>query len=501
MDNKESYSENNIIRVRNLCKYYRIKNGFQKRVIIALNEVSIDIERGEIFGIIGPDGSGKTTLFKILTTLLNFENGHAELSGIDILKDKQNIRKKIGYMPGKFSLYTDLTVEENLRFFATIYGTTVEENYTLIKEIYEQIAPFATRKAGALSGGMKQKLALCCALIHSPEILFLDEPTTGVDPVSRQELWQTLYRLRERGITVVVSTPFMDEAMKCNRIAFLYEGKVRGIDKPDIIINKFRDILRPGKINRKSITDNSSQIIKVDNLVKQFGNFTAVDHISFTVNKGEIFGFLGANGAGKTTAMRILCGLSKPTAGNVNIMGFNVATHSEEIKKKIGYMSQKFSLYDDLTVAENIKFFAGIYGIPKNNITSKKDSILADTGLTKESDTKVGNLPLGWKQRLAFSVAMIHNPEIVFLDEPTGGVDPLTRRQFWEVIYDAAYKGVTIFVTTHYMDEAEYCDRISMMVDGKIKAINSPEGLKKQYAAKDMDEVFRILARNAKTSV
>lgn len=500
MDNKEIYSEDKIIRVRNLCKFYKIKNGFQKRMIMALNEVSLDIERGEIFGIIGPDGSGKTTLFRILTTLLSFENGEAELLGINILKDRQDIRKRIGYMPGKFSLYTDLTVEENLKFFATIYGITVEENYTLIKEIYEQIAPFAKRKAGALSGGMKQKLALCCALIHAPEVLFLDEPTTGVDPVSRQELWQMLYRLRERGITIVVSTPFMDEAMKCNRIAFLYEGKVQGIDTPDIIINRFSDILQPERINRKSVTGSSNHIIKVDNLVKQFGTFTAVDHISFTVSKGEIFGFLGANGAGKTTAMRIFCGLSKPTMGNVNIMGFDVTTHSENIKKKIGYMSQKFSLYDDLTVAENIKFFAGLYGIPRREITSRKDSILADTGLTKESDTKVGDLPLGWKQRLAFSVAMIHDPEIVFLDEPTGGVDPLTRRQFWELIYDAAHRGVTIFVTTHYMDEAEYCDRISMMVDGKIKAMDSPEHLKKLYGAKNMDEVFRILARDAERS-
>lgn len=399
--------------------------------------------------------------------------------------------------PGN-SLYQDLTVEENLKFFATVFNTTVEENYANIKDIYTQLAPFKSRRAGALSGGMKQKLALCCTLIHAPEILFLDEPTTGVDPVSRQEFWQILAHLRNKGITIIVSTPFMDEALQCDRIAFLYEGTIKGIDQPPVILKRFSDILCPSRLERKATGLMNEPIIKVENLVKKFGNFSAVDHISFQVKKSEIFGFLGANGAGKTTAMRILSGLSVPTEGKAEVMGYDVYTESEKIKKEIGYMSQKFSLYEDLTVTENVRLFAGIYGVPDNEIADRTEEMLHRIGLYDEKDTIVHELPLGWKQRLAFSVAIFHRPRLVFLDEPTGGVDPATRKQFWKLIYQAADSGITVFVTTHYMDEAEYCDRISMMVDGRIRALDSPEALKHQFGAKDMGEVFRMLAREAK---
>ena len=306
-----------------------------------------------------------------------------------------------------------------------------------------------------------------------------------------------LHRLKSQHVTILVSTPFMDEARQCNRIAFIQEGCIKGIDTPDVILQQFHDILCPPALQRNRRMDTETTIIQVKDLVKQFGNFKAVDHISFEVKRGEIFGFLGANGAGKTTAMRMLCGLSKPTSGKAFVAGYDVNTQAEDVKKHIGYMSQKFSLYEDLKVWENVRLFAGIYGVPASEIPIRTEEMLQRIGLNNERETLVRELPLGWKQRLAFSVSIIHEPELVFLDEPTGGVDPATRRQFWELIYQAAERGITIFVTTHYMDEAEYCDRISMMVDGKIKAIDTPKRLKQQYQAQNMDEVFQQLARGA----
>ena len=463
----------------------------------ALKDVSFVVERGEIFGLIGPDGAGKSSLFRILTTLLLADKGTAMVAGLDVVTDYKQIRTKVGYMPGRFSLYQDLSVEENLEFFATVFHTTVQENYDLIKDIYQQIEPFRKRRAGALSGGMKQKLALSCALIHKPDILFLDEPTTGVDPVSRKEFWQMLRNLREQGITIVVSTPIMDEARQCDRIAFINHGQIHGIDTPERILHQFASILCPPSLEREEVKHEVAPVIEVEQLTKCFGNFTAVDHISFQVNRGEIFGFLGANGAGKTTAMRMLCGLSKPTSGSGRVAGFDLFTQSEEIKKNIGYMSQKFSLYEDLKVWENIRLFAGIYGMKEREIANKTDELLERLGFTAERETLVKSLPLGWKQKLAFSVSIFHEPKIVFLDEPTGGVDPATRRQFWELIYQAADRGITVFVTTHYMDEAEYCDRVSIMVDGRIEALDTPRGLKEKFHAQTMDDVFQQLARKA----
>lgn len=463
----------------------------------ALDGVSFAVRRSEIFGLIGPDGAGKTTLFRLLTTLLRPDSGRAMVAGFDVERQYKEIRRRVGYMPGRFSLYPDLTVEENLQFFATVFGTSIRENYDLVRDIYSQIEPFRTRRAGALSGGMKQKLALSCALIHKPEVLFLDEPTTGVDPVSRRELWDMLRRLKEQGITIVVSTPIVDEARQCDRIAFLNRGQVHGIDTPDRILTRFADILCPPGLSHDETRHADRPVIEVEGLTKQFGSFVAVDHISFSVGRGEIFGFLGANGAGKTTAMRMLTGLSRPTDGRAVVAGFDVERQPEEVKRHIGYMSQKFSLYEDLKVWENIRLFAGIYGVKEADIAPRTDEVLRRIGLEAERNTLVGSLPLGWKQKLAFSVAVFHEPEIVFLDEPTGGVDPATRRQFWELIYQAADRGITVFVTTHFMDEAEYCDRISIMVDGRIRALDSPDGLKRTFHAATMDEVFRRLAREA----
>lgn len=487
----------NAIEVNNLSKHYG--------KVEALRNVSFSVEKGEVFGLIGPDGAGKTSMFRILCSLLLPNEGTAMVEGYDVVSQMKEIRKRVGYMPGRFSLYQDLTVEENLQFFATLFNTTVEENYDSIKSIYSQLEPFRNRKAGALSGGMKQKLALCCALVHAPQILFLDEPTTGVDPVSRKELWEILAGLKEQNITIVASTPYLDEVRSCERVGFLYEGSLQGIGAPDEILTEFADIFDPPSIERKENSrpnkaNDDANVIEVEHLVKAFGSFRAVDDISFSVKKGEIFGFLGANGAGKTTAMHMLTGLNQPTSGTGRVVGFDISTEYEQIKRHIGYMSQRFSLYEDLTVAENIRLFAGIYGMKEENISRKTDELLQQLDFAKHRNSLVSSLPLGWKQKLAFSVSIFHNPGVVFLDEPTGGVDPATRRQFWELIYDAVERGITVFVTTHYMDEAEYCDRISIMVDGKIKALGTPDELKRSLNQPDMDHVFTYLARQATRS-
>ena len=467
----------------------------------ALDDVLFSVSKGEVFGLIGPDGAGKTSMFRILCSLLLPETGTASVDGFDVIRQMREVRCRVGYMPGKFSLYQDLTVEENLKFFATLFGTTVEAGYDSIKAIYSQIERFRDRKAGALSGGMKQKLALSCALVHSPSVLFLDEPTTGVDPVSRKELWEMLLSLKERGITIVASTPYLDEVRCCERVAFLDHGRLRGIGTPDAILDEFRDIFNPPGIEKAATMSQHTEqenVIEVEHLVKAFGSFHAVDDISFTVKRGEIFGFLGANGAGKTTAMHMLTGLNQPTSGTGTVVGYDIRTQHEQIKKHIGYMSQRFSLYEDLTVSENIRLFAGIYGMKDDEIRRKTDELLERLQFTEHKDTLVKSLPLGWKQKLAFSVSIFHEPGVVFLDEPTGGVDPATRRQFWELIYDAARRGITVFVTTHYMDEAEYCDRISIMVDGKISALGTPDELKQRFQQPDMDHVFTYLAQQAK---
>ncbi|MCF0196437.1 MAG: ABC transporter ATP-binding protein [Bacteroidaceae bacterium] len=477
----------NIIEVENLTKT------FQRGTVKALDNLSLQIEEGAFFGVIGPDGAGKTTLYRLLTTLLLPDSGHARIDGRDTVRDFRAIRRLIGYMPGRFSLYPDLTVEENLRFFASVFGTTIEENYHLVGDIYKQIEPFKTRRAGKLSGGMKQKLALSCALIHAPRVLFLDEPTTGVDPVSRRELFAMLGKLNtEHGITVVVSTPYRDEVMCLSRIALIEEGRIAAVGKPaDVMPGE-----RPVAATR--VLGDGDYVIEAEGLTKQFGDFVATDHISFKVRRGEIFGFLGANGAGKTTAMRMLCGLSQPSDGRALVAGYDCATQYEEVKKHIGYMSQRFALYDDLTVEENMALYGRIYGMSGSAIRQRTAEVLRSLGAENIRGAMVRTLPVGWKQKLAFSVAIFHKPGIVFLDEPTGGVDPEARRQFWQLIHDAASRGITVFVTTHYMDEAEYCDRVSIMVDGRIEALDSPAELKKKYNVGTMYDVFLYLARTAK---
>lgn len=492
----------------------------------ALCNVSLQVQQGEILGLVGPDGSGKTSLFRIVATLLLADQGSVSIQSpnatppnatphapayYDVVRDMQRVRSMVGYMPGRFSLYEDLTVRENLEFFATIFGTSVSEGRELIDPIYSQIEPFANRRAGALSGGMKQKLALSCALVHRPHILLLDEPTTGVDPVSRKELWQMLKSLKASGLTIVASTPYVDEILCCDRVAYLSQGHLVDVDTPQQVIARNRAVFDPELVARHAAEDSADPTdtnapnarpasICVSHLVKAFGDFRAVDDISFRVAAGEVFGFLGANGAGKTTAMRMLTGLSLPTSGSGTVAGLDILTQQEQIKRRIGYMSQRFSLYEDLTIAENLSLFGGIYGLADNVIAQRSNQMLTQLGIADSANLLVRSLPLGLKQRLAFCTSIIHEPEIVFLDEPTGGVDADARQHFWDLICSAAERGITVFVTSHYMDEAERCDRVSIMVDGKIRALGSPAELKKQFGMPDMDHVFTHLARQATRS-
>ena len=497
----------------------------------ALHGIDLDIARGEMFALIGPDGAGKTTFFRIVAGLLEPTSGRLVRDDVPF-----------GLVPQRFSLYEDLTVDENLALRASLYSVPASEAGARARDLLARVGldRFRARLAGALSGGMKQKLALVAALLTRPALLLLDEPTTGVDPVSRREFWQVLNALHHEGLTIVVSTPYMDEAEYASRLAFLNEGRIvatgtreeilaacpaalsrTGTPTLDDAFVFFSDegdaaasgseaaahpappLPLPSSPSKKSLSSSSDSeiLLRCTNLTRKFGAFTAVDGVSFEVPRGKVFGFLGPNGSGKSTTIRMLTGLLNPTSGTATgFGGLNVARDTESWKKRLGYMSQKFSLYLDLTVRENLEFFGSIYGLSRERLADRIGTLSARLRFGPILGELTENLSTGQRQRAALAAALLHEPELLFLDEPTGGVDPKARRMFWDLIYElAATRGMTVLVTTHYMDEAEQCDRLAFILDGKIIAAGSPGELKGALAGRLLEvplgaEPFAALA-------
>jgi ABC-2 type transport system ATP-binding protein len=588
-----------MIQAQGLTKHYR--------KLEAVRGIDLAVRQGEIFGIVGPDGAGKTTTIQMLTGILTPTSGEARVAGVDVVRQADHLGGKIGYMSEGFTLYGTLSVEENLDFFADLYGVPSD----LRRERKAQLLQFARleearrRRAEHLSGGMKKKLALACTLMYSPQVLFLDEPTTGVDPVSRRDFWKILYDWLQagEGLTIFVSTPYMDEAERFDRVALMHQGRFIATDTPqalkarlngemldlkaepqatalqvlkstegvshvqvfgerlhllvpagngaeklsnmeatlaaagvtlldrrqseptleDVFVASIPHQTPTGEAVGQSV-DSEMQIpeignqsplispltemdtmasiattgiqspddnyaVTVEKLTRRFGDFTAVDGISFNVRSGEIFGFLGPNGSGKTTTIRMLTGLLPPTSGRGSVAGFDILREQARIKPEIGYMSQKFSLYNDLAVAENIDFYAGVYNVPHKRRAERKAWVLEMAGLRGKERLLTRELSGGWKQRLALGCAILHQPRILFLDEPTSGVDPISRRSFWDLIYELSAQGVTIFVTTHYMDEAEHCHTLGLLYYGQIIALGSPAGMKSNMKAGQMLEI------------
>ena len=529
----------------------------------ALDGVSIEVRAAELTALVGPDGAGKTTLIRLMAGLLTADAGKLTVLGIDPRLQPQRVQDRIGYMPQKFGLYEDLSVQENLDLYADLHGVTADERRQRYPQLMQMtdLGRFTGRLAGRLSGGMKQKLGLACTLVRSPELLLLDEPTVGVDPLSRRELWAIVEHLvREQGLTVLTSTSYLDEAEKAARVLVLHEGRAlaqgepgsvtraaagrslvldpgpgnnarrlqaRLLDDPQVIDAvpdgglvrvvrsagsseaaavppanpseevagliarpvepRFEDgfmVLLRGTAAHEAGVDIRLQrplpaaaegaVVEVRDLLKRFGDFTAVNHVSFEVRRGEIFGLLGPNGAGKTTTFRMLCGLLPPSGGVLRIAGVDISRAGAAARARLGYVAQKFSLYGSLTVAENLEFFASAYGLRGEVRRARIDWAVRQFDLEQHEQTASGELPGGFKQRLAMGAALLHEPDILFLDEPTSGADPLARRAFWRRITALAEQGVTVIVTTHFMQEAEYCDHIAIMDGGRVLAQGSP---------------------------
>ncbi len=530
---------------------------------VAINNISFSIKKGKIIGLIGPDGAGKTTLIRLLLGLLVPTDGTINVLGIDPIKETDKIHDVVGYMPQKFGLYEDLSVIENLNLFADLKSLTKEERdyYFEILLDFTNLKNFTSRLAGRLSGGMKQKLGLACALLGKPRFLLLDEPGVGVDPISRRELMSMVRNLRGDGMTILWSTSYLDEAESFDETIVLNEGNiiydgepqnlkssmngkvfltnikgdvnnrkllreiirsdksiidatiegksVRISSNDDKLINKFKRYLVPttprfedavinllggcnlseSKLTKNTHIDhNIDYVIKAENLTKIYGEFTAANHINFSIKKGEIFGLLGPNGAGKSTSFKMMCGLLKPTSGQAYIMGVNMLEHPELARGNLGYMAQKFSLFTNLTVKQNLFFFSGIYGLSGSKQKERINEIIEVFDFEKYLNTLAGTLPLGFKQRLSLACAIMHNPAVLFLDEPTSGVDPLTRREFWNHINSMVEKGVTVMVTTHFMDEAEYCDRIALIYKGQAIKVGNTEEIKND--GETMEDAF-----------
>jgi ABC-2 type transport system ATP-binding protein len=550
------------LEVNNISKIFHVG----ARQVQALQQVSFRVRHGVVTGLVGPDAAGKTTLMRLAAGLLVADTGSIAVLGMDAATQSLAVQGTIGYMPQRFGLYEDLTVQENLDLYADLQGVPETSRRARYAELMHMagLERFTKRLAGQLSGGMKQKLGLACALVRQPSLLLLDEPTVGVDPLSRRELWNIVYRLvREQGTSVLLSTAYLDEAERCDDVVLLHEGKLlaqgapaelretmRGrsyevssadIDKRALqlrvaqtagvidalilgdrvravmqgdtpleisgaevtaVAPRFEDcfvallkqktgsaqIARAAEVSASVQAGNGKNVIEVHELQRRFGDFYAVNNISFAVQQGEVFGLLGANGAGKSTTFRMLCGLLPPSGGTLRVAGADLRHAAAAARERIGYMSQKFSLYGNLSVAENLRFFGSVYGLSGKRGVERINWALEEFELANIVDFTSGDLSLGYKQRLALACALMHGPEILFLDEPTSGVDPLARREFWMRINALAAQGVTVMVTTHFMEEAEYCDRIAIMAAGEILTMGTPGSIKQQARSAELPE-------------
>ncbi len=550
--------DESLVVIENLSKSFPV--GFAP----AINNISLQIPKKGIVGLVGPDGAGKTTLIRLMASLLLPSSGTVSIDGHDTVTDASAISLLIGYMPQKFGLYEDLTVMQNLVLYADLQGVMGEDRTTRFAKLlaFTNLERFTDRKAKALSGGMKQKLGLACALLRKPPLLLLDEPSVGVDPISRRELWKMVEGLVAEGITIVWSTSYLDEAAACNRVILLDKGsvlyygppaeltqRVEGrvyrlsgfasskrkvmaealdhenvidgviqgsdvrivlrkatdqvsslVDEPNIRVtptaprfeDAFMDLLGGGPGGKSALAEamkpfegGLETVVDAKGLTKKFGSFTAANNITFSVKRGEIFGLLGPNGAGKSTTFKMMCGLLRPTAGRALVNGVDLRVAPSEGRTQLGYMSQKFSLYSILSVLQNLEFFSGIYNLHGEHRTRVINLMVDIFGFKEFLDETVGDLPLGFKQRLALSCSVMHVPHVLFLDEPTSGVDPITRREFWNHINGMVEKGGTVVVTTHFMDEAEYCDRIGLVYQSNLIKVGTPDELKASCATKE----------------
>ncbi|EKU40213.1 MULTISPECIES: ATP-binding cassette domain-containing protein [Acinetobacter] len=579
-------NENMVVSVHDLVMTFKAVSK-KSADLTAIDHLNMQINKGELTALVGPDGSGKTTLLRLIAGLYKATSGSLNVLGIDVSKNPQAVQDRISYMPQRFGLYEDLSVQENLDLYADLHGVSKDVRGKRFKRLLEitDLTQFTERLAGQLSGGMKQKLGLACTLVRSPELLLLDEPSVGVDPLSRRDLWIIIEQLvQEENLSVIISTAYMDEAEKCAQVYIMHEGKilkqgspeqlkeiargqtwqvkppaniksrtvqaklfdhhleiidavpkgeqVRFISRqkelsaealaPELIASArepeledaFMMLLQQVQKQRKHISTSEQNfnllknhelksdqpVIVVKDLVRTFGNFTAVANTSFDVQRGEIFGLLGPNGAGKTTTFRMLCGLLPASSGYLEVAGKNLRTARAEARAKVGYVSQKFALYSNLTVLENLKFFGGAYGLSGEKLKQQIAKALQQYDL--KSHIKSGDLPGGYKQRLSMAAALLHEPEILFLDEPTSGIDPLARRSFWYSIGELANQGITIIITTHFMEEAEYCDRIAIQDAGKLLALGSPQQVRelvsKDKYIGDMNEAFIAIVEQAR---
>ena len=469
---------------------------------VALDGISLDIPGGCMVGMIGPDGVGKSTLMALIAGSKRMQQGKLTVLGGDIAdaRHRSAVCPKIAYMPqglGK-NLYGELSVHANIDFMARLFGLSAAERQTRVQELLDAtgLAPFPDRPAGKLSGGMKQKVGLCGALVHEPDLLVLDEPTTGVDPLSRRQFWTLIDEIRagRPGMSVVISTAYMDEAQRWDWIVAIDAGRVLATGTPAELMERtgtqdLENASSPSCRKRNAAVTRSSIIppraagrseiaIEAKGLTRRFGSFTAVDHVSLTIERGEIFGFLGSNGCGKSTTMKMLTGLLPPTEGTATLFGQSVEAGSLEVRKHLGYMTQAFSLYGELTVRENLVLDARLYHIPPEKAKARIQELVEKFGLGPHLDALAEDLPMGLRQRLSLAVAVLHEPEMLILDEPTSGVDPVARDSFWELLIDLSRKqGVTIFITTHFMNEGMRCDRISLMNAGKVLACDAPQKL------------------------